>query len=500
MAILRGLSANRISMFGVVLTTSAFILFILFEFSVATGWVDNAYLGLISFLALPTIFIVGLGLIPFGWWRYSKLRGRPFMDLFAVHFTDSDLRAKSTGTRVVRFFVLLTLVNVIFMGVVGTTTIHFMEGVKFCGTACHSVMGPEWETYQKSPHSNVKCVDCHVGEGFGALLNSKLNGAWQLLSVTFGLYEAPIATPVHNLRPAQDTCEHCHWPDKFHGNRISNRISFDRDEISTPNYTTLMLKIGTGADGHATGSHWHVSEKNAVRYASVRDEREVMIWVEVLQEDGTWKHFQNTDFPSSIETGEEHARVVDCVDCHNRATHVYEDPERAIDHRMALGQIDRSLPFIKRKALEFLLIDYSDKDTGLDSIATGMREYYQQRYPELFPSRAAEVEKAIEVVQAVYQRNIHPRMNIGWGAYPNHLGHNTGKGCFRCHDPGLQTEDGESISMDCTLCHSILADESAQPFEFLKSLDLLDPGSERNVQQYFEQEFWDAVSEGQETR
>ncbi len=492
-ALLRGLAANAISRIGVFLTTSAFILFVLFFFATATGWLTNAYLGLISYMALPGVFIVGLLLIPWGWRQHSKKTGRPFSDLFASQFSDEDVAARKAGAPIVRVVLLLTLVNLVFMGVVGTSTVHFMDSAHFCGTACHDVMNPEWMTYQGSPHAHVKCVECHVGEGLDALFLSKLNGAWQVVSATFDLYERPIPTPVHNLRPARETCEHCHWPDKFHGNRIANRISFKRDSTSTPMYTTLMLKIGSGAEGNASGSHWHVAETNAVRYSSIEDERKEMLWVEVRQDDGTWKRYTNTDYPQSVETGEENVRVMDCVDCHNRATHIYEEPDRAIDDRMAFGQIDRSLPYIKRKALEALTGSYADKEAALQSIETSLHNYYQQRFPEILPEKADELDQAIATLQQIYDRNIHPHMNIEWGAYESYLGHRDGPGCFRCHDPALQTAEGESIPMDCTLCHSILADESAQPFAYLQSLDLLEPGSEKNVQSYFQDEFWDAV-------
>ncbi len=171
--------------------------------------------------------------------------------------------------------------------------LHFMDSAEFCGTACHSVMNPEWTTYQASPHARVACVECHVGEGVGALVNSKLNGAWQMVSATFDLYERPIPTPVHQLRPARETCEKCHWPSKFYGSRLQTRIAYENDEASTPRYTTLNLKIDAGAAGD-TGVHWHISPGKEVRYASVDDEREEMIWVESLQPDGNVRRFVNT--------------------------------------------------------------------------------------------------------------------------------------------------------------------------------------------------------------
>jgi hypothetical protein len=115
---------------------------------------------------------------------------------------------------------MLTILNLAIFGAASARMLHFMDSAKFCGTACHSVMNPEWVTYQQSPHAHVQCVECHVGEGMGALIDSKINGMWQVISLNFNLYERPIPTPVHNLRPARETCEKCHWPDFFIGNRV----------------------------------------------------------------------------------------------------------------------------------------------------------------------------------------------------------------------------------------------------------------------------------------
>lgn len=282
LAFLRGITANRISRTGVTLTTAAFFSFIGFEGLRFLGLATNAYMGLLTYLALPLVFMIGLVMIPFGWWRHSRKVNRPFWDLLSKHATEEDEAAISSGQRVFRLVMFLTIINVIFIGAVGGRTLHFMDEAHFCGTACHSVMGPEWATYQASPHAHVKCVECHVGEGAHALINAKLNGAWQMISASLRLYESPIPTPVHTLRPARETCEKCHWPDKFHGNIIVNRIHFDTDEQNTPRYTTLLMKVGTGQGGAAAGSHWHVAPENEVRYASLKDERETMIWLSLI--------------------------------------------------------------------------------------------------------------------------------------------------------------------------------------------------------------------------
>ncbi|MBS1261399.1 MAG: Cytochrome c-type protein NrfH [Calditrichaeota bacterium] len=467
LAFLRGVSANKISRTGVVLTTTAFFLFISFEALRLSGMLHNAYVGLISYLGIPIIFVIGLALIPFGWWRSTKLTGRPFWDLFSREFSPEDITARRVGARVIRVTALLTLANFIFLGAVSSRTLHFMDEPHFCGTACHQVMDPEWTTYQQSPHAEVKCVECHVGEGLDALVNSKLNGAWQVISATFELYEKPIPTPVHTLRPARETCEECHWPQKFHGNTARSWTTFRQDSLNTPRYSTLLMKTGSGGVGKPTGSHWHIAEENTVRYASIDDERETMIWVEVKQDDGSWKRYMNTSIDGEEESGDEIVRVMDCVDCHNRATHIYEEPEKALDERMERGMISRDLPYIKKRALGALLGSYPDKPTALEQIDLHIRNFYQQEYPELLPEMADEIDEAVAVTQAIYDRNIHPEMSIDWGAYPSHLGHEQGPGCFRCHDFSMESKDGDFIPMDCDLCHTIIADEDREPPTFL---------------------------------
>ncbi len=489
LAFLRGVSANITSRIGVILTTSSVVVFILFEIIWWMGILTNAYIGLVTYVALPSAFLLGLALIPMGWWRYSKIKGKKFSDLFSAQFSDEDFKARVEGSRVLRIVTILTLANVIFLGVLSTQTVHFMDSSRFCGTACHAVMSPEWTTYQVSPHAHVKCVECHVGEGTRALINSKLNGAWQMISASFNLYEQPIPTPVHNLRPARETCEHCHWPDKFHGNRIVTHEKFEQNELNTRLYTTLMLKIGTGADGKASGSHWHVGEDNEVRYSSVDDQRKEIIWVEVLQENGNYKRYNNSRMRDSNVSGSEHVRVLDCVDCHNRATHIYEDPERALDDRLEHGLISASLPFIKQKGLGALLGSYPDKESGLKSIDLSLRNYYLTNYPDISNRNTQSIDQAISTIQEIYSRNIHPEMNITWNSYPSQLGHRGDQGCFRCHNSYMVDDDGKSISMDCTLCHSILAVDSQEPFDYLNRTSLSDSNAVSKMKMYLGEEF-----------
>ena len=69
-----------------------------------------------------------------------------------------------------------------------------------------------------------------MGPGASWYVRSKLSGAYELYSDTFKKYSRPITTPVHNLRAAQETCEECHWPEKFFGAQLKTITHYGYDE------------------------------------------------------------------------------------------------------------------------------------------------------------------------------------------------------------------------------------------------------------------------------
>ena len=488
---IRGISTNWTGTMGVALATSAFLLFVFMELLRITGILTNAYIGLISYMALPALFLLGLVLVPLSWWQYRRATGRTTEELLSQRFPDDMTRAKRIGSSLLATIALLTVVNILFLGIGGARMLHFMDQSEFCGTACHPIMEPEWVAYQNSPHANVHCVECHVGEGAAALLDAKLNGLWQVVSATFKLYEKPIPTPVHQLRPATETCQHCHWPDKFYGDRIKSFTRFALDETSTRSHTTLALKVGAGTGDNAGTIHWHVAAANEVRYRAADEQRLVMDWVEIRRGESFHRYANNNlDMEAvahPVDPKHDAVRSMDCVDCHNRATHIYLDPEDAVDLALADGRISASLPFAKRTALAALTGKYPDQESAMRGIGNAVRGFYLR---DLNDSRAAmsrEADQMVEVLQTIHRQNIFFPMNVEWNTYPTHIGHKNNSGCFRCHNPNMVDEDGAAIPYDCTLCHSILAMESEAKFQFLQPLKEKDP--DRMMHQYLRGEF-----------
>jgi len=332
-----------------------------------------------------------------------------------------------------------------------------MESTAFCGTACHSVMQPEFTAFQRSPHARVDCVDCHIGPGADWFVKSKISGAWQLVAVAFDLYPRPVPTPIHNLRPARETCEQCHWPEKFVGDKLRVSTHFEEDETNTETKTALLLKVGGIQGRESRGIHWHVDPQNRIRYLSDAS-RETIYDVELSLPDGSKRVYRKGDAPEDAVW-----RDMDCVDCHNRPTHIYRQPEDEVDLALDEGRIDRNLPFIKREALKELLIEYDSHEAARDGIANAIDAFYSTEYPEVHSGQAAAIEAASGQLGDIYTSNIFPTMNVYWDTYPDHIGHESSPGCFRCHDRRHRTEDRERISKDCETCHTVLAEREENP-------------------------------------
>jgi nitrate/TMAO reductase-like tetraheme cytochrome c subunit len=457
------LSNNVLSFVGVVLVTTAAVLWILLLPTLWSGTTQNPYMGILVFLALPTAFITGLILIPLG--IIISRRRKERAGAYPHDFPPVDLR-NVEFRRLLGFIAATTIINVIIAGQLTYAAVGYMDSVEFCGKTCHTVMQPEFTAYQNSPHARVECVKCHIGPGADWFVRSKLSGVGQVFAVAFNTYPRPIPTPVRNLRPARETCETCHWPQKFGGDRLRVIDKFADDEQNTHSKTVLLMRIGGGNAG-AIGIHGvHLGPGVEMRYAPADESRQTIPVVEYTKGDGKWIRYVSSEAkPADVErlTQPENMRIMDCMDCHNRPSHTFQLPERAMDNALASGAISPALPFAKKTGLELLKTDYATQQQAADAIARGFERFYQTKYPEVYARQRDAIRRSAAELAHIYGRNVFPEMNVRWGGYPNNLGHTDFPGCFRCHDGMHAAASGESISQDCSSCHSLLAMEESNP-------------------------------------
>lgn len=462
------LTRNVISLIGAAIVTAAGILIVTLFVLELFGLHGSPYIGILAYVILPSIFIVGLLLIPVG---IARERRRQRLALARgeapAAFPVIDLNDNRTRNRAL-IFTALTAINVVILATATYKGVETMDSTKFCGQACHSVMAPEYTAYQRSSHANVRCAECHIGPGADWFVKSKLSGSWQLAAVTFNLYPRPIPTPVHNLRPARETCEQCHLPSKFVGDRLKVIDSSADDEKNTPLKTVLLVHVGGRQGVAGQGIHWHVDPNVRIRYLS-DEKREKIYQVELRAAGGKVSRYGIGGMDGEKPPAGVAWREMDCVDCHNRPGHNFQPPEAEVDQAMQDGRIDRGLPFLHREGVRLLKVSYPSQAAARKGIADGLQAFYSKQYPQVAAEKAKAIQNAAAILDTLYRSNVFPSMKIGWGTYPNHIGHNNSPGCFRCHDDAHKTAEGKTISQDCSTCHSLLAMQEENP-AVLKSL------------------------------
>ena len=462
------LANNGITIAGIGMTTVSGILIIIFLIvNLLGGLEENPYIGMFAYLVLPAFFVAGLIVIPVG----MLLRRRKLAKLGTseeefnayprLDFNDPKLR------RVATIFLAVTAINAVILGSSSFLAIEHTESVEFCGETCHTVMQPEYAAYQNSPHSRVACVECHIGPGASWYVRSKVDGLKQVWHTMLDSYHRPIGTPIKALRPARETCEQCHWPNKHHGDKLRVFARYRSNEENTPMYTAMLLKTGGGSLDMGThgGIHWwHIYSDNKIRY--VADEsRQEMHWVELTTADGevrTYTRDGDEVFPP--QEIEERARIMDCIDCHNRPTHLFAVPSKAIDAVLETVPKFRELPYFKREAVKAIEGDYPSHPEGVGAVNDAIVTFYQSEYPDVWDGNQQLVEQAADAAGRIYGRTVFPAMDTNWETHSNDIGHDDFPGCMRCHDDELATADGEHvIPMDCDNCHVFLVEDSPEP-------------------------------------
>lgn len=462
-----GIFRNWLSLTGFVIFISSLFAFVLLFLLDSLSHFANPYIGLLTYVVAPGFFGFGLFLVILGVvLRRRKVRkSGAALPKFQVDFTSPRDR------RVLGVFLTGATVFLLLTAVLSYHTYHYTESVQFCGQACHTVMKPELVTYSHGPHARVACVECHIGPGATWFVKSKLSGTYQLYAVAFNKYPRPVPTPIKNLRPAQETCEQCHWPKKFVGNLDRTFNYFLADETNTPFTVRLTMKVGGGDPTHGPvgGIHWHMNVGNKVEYLATDEARQKIPYVRVTDSQGVVTEYRTRNFTNTIS--EANMRRMDCMDCHNRPAHTYQTPDDAVNLAMSLpadspNHIDHTMPWIKSNAVYVLTRNYTNETQALQGIATGLATSYKND-PRIRP--------VIDAVQQIYRDNFFPEMNASWQTYPNNIGHKNWLGCFRCHDGNHKSADGARMikANDCNACHTILAQGSGE------ELNLLSPNGQK---------------------
>jgi nitrate/TMAO reductase-like tetraheme cytochrome c subunit len=453
------LSHNYVSFAGFAIAIASLCSIILLFLIELTGNTNTAYLGIFAYVILPSGLVFGLVVIGAGM-LLERCRRRRLSPEEIAAFPRIDFNNPNSRRA---FFVFLGLCMIfVFMSAFGSyRAFEHTESVAFCGTTCHETMKPEYVAFQVSSHARLRCVDCHVGSGAEWYARSKITGAYQLYAVTFNKVPKPITTPVHNMRPARDTCEQCHWPAKFYGNQFKSLTHYAYDEQNSARTIRLLINVGGGdpATGAVAGIHWHMNIGNEITFIASDDHHQVIPWVRVKDRQGNVTEYTDQNRPpTSQQMATAERRRMDCIDCHNRPAHVYLPPDVAVDQAFIAGRLDPSIPYLKRKAVEVLNGSYETTPQALTSIDKGLNDYYQTTYKDVYSQKEATIKSAVTEVQRIYQTYFFPEMKTDWQTHPNNIGHLYFSGCFRCHDGEHVSNTGKVISNNCNVCHTVIYD------------------------------------------
>jgi nitrate/TMAO reductase-like tetraheme cytochrome c subunit len=410
----------------------------------------------VALLILPLFLFAGLVIVPLGMWvEWGKRRRR---EAVASRFPSIDLndpkQLKLTFIAVAgAFFIFVIFIVVVYQGY------HFTESTEFCGKLCHQVMSPEYTAYQNSPHARVGCAECHVGPGAGFFVKSKLSGLYQVYATILDIYPRPIPTPIKNLRPAQETCEECHWPEQFFAAKQKIFHHFMPDDKNTEYQIDMLIKTGGGSpvSGQTIGIHWHMNILNQIEFIASDCTLTDIVYIKKTDKlTDTVLEFKKADdpIPDSALIGKELHRM-DCIDCHNRPTHIYPTVSQSVNLALAAKRLNSKLPGMKEFAVSTLVAEYASTEEAMAEIAKAVSAKYVEMTDTIGTDYRIETAQTIKTLRDIYSKTFFPEMKVRWSVYPDNIGHMTFPGCFRCHDGKHTTANGRAISQDCDICHSI---------------------------------------------
>jgi hypothetical protein len=441
------LARHPVALAGALLTTATAVNFVGLVLAELAGLIRNPYAGLVIYVLIPALFVLGLLLIPLGMWLEARKRRRD--PSAGRDWPVLDFRVPATR-RMAILVAALTAANLVIIAVAALGGMRSMESPTFCGQTCHLPMHPHFTAWQDAPHSQVACTQCHVGEGARALVHYKLAGVRQLYHVLTDQIPKPIPG-VADMRPALEVCGNCHWPGYDVGELLRVTHEYADDEANTETVTRMRMLVGGPNRPTSAGRaiHWHADPSVRIEYVHTDVERQTIPYVRAIDRNGQVKEYR-TEGTSDEQISNGQRRIMDCIDCHNSAAHrIAPSAENAVDAAIATGGINRQLPFVRRESVRLVKAEYPTQEEGLQQIAMELRAFYTGRghFDE------GELARAITALQGVYRRNVFPSMKVTFGIYPNNIGHLTFTGCFRCHDGSHAAADGSTISAECESCH-----------------------------------------------
>lgn len=439
---------HPIARFGIALATGSALVFLVVLALDVAGQIHNPYASLIIFLALPAVLVVALALIPLGVWLDKR---RAAIPLDWPYFDLRDPRRR----RVVWLVSILTLVNVALLGVATRGAVEYMETDAFCGQACHTVMEPQFTAHQVGPHANVSCVTCHIGDGTRSFVEAKLRGLNQLRGFLADDFLRPIRPRRVDSRTTSESCTQCHSLQPRPAARLRIDRTYRTNEASTERSTTLRLHVG-GLDverGRSHGIHWHADPDIDVSYVAPADDDGVIPYVKVTDRDGRVTEYVTQDGAADAR-GASALVKMGCLDCHSRPAHALSaSAEAAIDRALNLGQLERSLPYVKREAVAALTAEFEPAAAAEHALGIRFRDFYTREYADLATAKHDELLESVGALRRLYAQSVFPDMNVEWGTYARQIGHTEAPGCFRCHDDNHVSPTGAVIRQDCALCH-----------------------------------------------
>ncbi|HIJ90447.1 MAG: NapC/NirT family cytochrome c [Desulfobulbaceae bacterium] len=459
----KGVAQSRLAVTGAVISGVILPVLLLFTLLDVSGAVRNPYFGFINYVVLAPLFLLGLLLVSIG---MLLRKDDEDIGLFTYEYIKEQLTLPGRFTRIRKLIFLVGGLGggtLFLVGLISYSGIQYTNSVSFCGQFCHTVMEPQYTAFRNSPHSQVSCAQCHLGTESSWSAGAKLSGIKQIFAVAFNAYSRPITGLSSNLRPTRETCEECHRPDKFHGDKLYVKDQFLSDKENTHVQTLLLMKVGSGGyqGRKAQGIHWHVSPNNRVSYRTTDPKKEKISEVRLRREDGSETVYLSESPKAGEENGE--MRVMDCMDCHNRPTHVFLNADEALDQKLLVGEIPTTLPHIKKVGLNAIQQEYASLDAARREISDHLRNWYEKNYPQIAATRQDELRQATAGIFQAYRENVFPAMRVTWSTYRNFIGHRDNSGCFRCHDGLHKSANGQVITKDCDACHIILAEADPAP-------------------------------------